>query len=153
MRAVVQRVSAASVSMAEKVTSSMGRGLVVLLGIEPADTAEDVGWLAGKLVHLRLFPKPGTMEGAWDFNVREAGGDLLLISQFTLFASTKKGTRPSWHRAAAPDIAMRLYEALVRALNERMARPIQTGCFGAMMQVTLVNDGPVTLIIDSRARE
>ena len=126
------------------------RGLVVLLGIEEMDTAEDVEWLAGKLVNLRLFVDE---TGVMNRSVLETGGHILLISQFTLFASTKKGTKPSWHRAAKPDVAVPLYEAMIAKLNAVLGRPIATGRFGAMMQVALVNDGPVTLLLDTKARE
>lgn len=150
MRAVVQRVTSASVSVDGERVGAIERGLLVLVGKEDADTAEDIEWLAAKLVGLRIFPSDA---GAWSCSVQEVGGDILLVSQFTLHASTKKGTKPSWHRAAKPDVAIPLYEALVKKLGELMGRPIQTGRFGAMMQVALVNDGPVTLIIDTKARE
>jgi D-tyrosyl-tRNA(Tyr) deacylase len=150
MRAVIQRVSSASVTVAGEALGAIQRGLLVLVGKEEADTADDIEWLAQKIVSLRIFADD---TGAMSRSVLDIGGDLLLVSQFTLFASTKKGTRPSWHRAAKPDVAIPLYEAMVRRLGELMGRPIQTGRFGAMMQVALVNDGPVTLIIDSKARE
>ncbi len=125
-------------------------GLVVLLGVETVDTPEDVDWLAAKIVNLRLFADE---TGGWNRSVLEIGGEILLVSQFTLHASTRKGTKPSWHRAAKPDAAIPLYEAMIRKLTELLGRPIATGQFGAMMQVALVNDGPVTVIIDSKARE
>lgn len=150
MRAVIQRVVSASVTVEGEITGAIGRGLVVLIGKEEADDAADIEWLAQKIVNLRIFTEAA---GAMSCSVLDAGGDLLLVSQFTLFASTKKGTRPSWHRAARPEVAIPLYEAMVRRLGELMGRPIQTGRFGAMMQVALVNDGPVTLIIDSKSRE
>ena len=150
MRAVIQRVSAASVTVEGEIVGAIGRGLLVLVGKEDADTVDDIDWLAGKIIGLRIFAdESGTMNRS----VQEIDGGLLLVSQFTLFASTKKGTRPSWHRAARPDIAIPLYEAMTRKLSELMGRPIQTGRFGAMMQVSLVNDGPVTLIIDTKVRE
>ena len=150
MRAVIQRVSSASVSVESEIVGQIGRGLLVLAGKEAADSAADIEWLAAKIVGLRIFADDtGTMHRS----VREIAGDILLVSQFTLFASTKKGTRPSWHRAAQPEIAIPLYEGLTRKLGELMGRPIQTGRFGAMMQVSLVNDGPVTLIIDTKVRE
>jgi D-tyrosyl-tRNA(Tyr) deacylase len=150
MRAVIQRVSSASVKVEGETIGAIQRGLLVLIGKEDADSPEDLEWLAQKIVNLRLFAdEAATMNRS----VLEAGGDLLLVSQFTLFASTKKGTRPSWHRAAKPDVAIPLYEAMVQRLGELMGRPIQTGRFGAMMQVALVNDGPVTLLLDSKARE
>jgi len=126
------------------------RGLVVLLGIENADAAEDVEWLASRITNLRLFHGE---EGAWARSLADIGGNVLLISQFTLHASTKKGTKPSWHRAAKPDHAVPLYEAMIAHLSAHLGRPVATGHFGAMMQVQLVNDGPVTLLIDSRDRE
>lgn len=150
MRAVIQRVSSASVTVEGETVGAIARGLLVLVGKEPGDTAEDIDWLAGKIVGLRIFADEA---GPWNRSVLEIGGDILLVSQFTLHASTKKGTRPSWHRAAKPDVAVPLYEAMTRRLGELLGRPIATGRFGAMMQVALVNDGPVTLIIDSKARE
>ncbi len=129
---------------------AIAHGLLVLIGKEPADTAEDIEWLAAKIVNLRLFADE---TGAMNRSLLDSRGGLLLVSQFTLFASTRKGTRPSWHRAAKPDLAIPLYEAMVRRLGELLGRPIQTGRFGAMMQVALVNDGPVTLILDSKLRE
>lgn len=150
MRAVIQRVTSASVSVENETVGAIGRGLLVLVGKEEADTRDDIDWLAGKIVNLRIFPGD---DGPWSRSVREIGGDILLVSQFTLHASTKKGTKPSWHRAAKPDIAIPLYEALIGRLGELLGHPIQTGRFGAMMQVALVNDGPVTLIIDTKARE
>ena len=150
MRAVLQRASSASVTIDQAVHGNIGHGLVVLLGVEAADTADDLEWLAGKIVNLRLFADEA---GAMNRSVLECGGGLLLISQFTLFASTKKGTKPSWHRAAKPEIAIPLYEALIARLTALLGRPVVSGKFGAMMQVALVNDGPVTLLLDSKARE
>lgn len=150
MRAVIQRVSSASVSIESEPVDAIAGGLLVLLGIEEADTAEDIEWLAGKIANLRLFVDE---QGAMSRSVRESGGGILLISQFTLFASTKKGARPSWHRAAKPAVAIPLYEAMVARLTEVLGRSIATGRFGAMMQVSLVNDGPVTLLLDTKARE
>ena len=150
MRAVIQRVSSASVTVEGEVVGQIKKGLLVLAGKEEADTAEDIAWLAGKIVGLRLF---GNDAGNWEQNVLESGGDVLVVSQFTLFASTKKGTKPSWHRAAKPDIAIPLYEALLAKLTELLGKPPQTGRFGAMMEVALVNDGPITLIIDTKNRE
>lgn len=149
MRAVLQRVSSASVTIDSEVCGSIAHGLVVLLGIEETDTSEDLEWLAGKIVNLRLFADE---TGAMCRSVIECGGDLLVVSQFTLFASTKKGTKPSWHRAAKPDLAIPLYEATVARLAALLGRPVATGRFGAMMQVALVNDGPVTLLLDTKAR-
>jgi D-tyrosyl-tRNA(Tyr) deacylase len=150
MRAVIQRVKSANVIIENEVVGSIGHGLVVLLGIETTDNADDLEWLAGKLVNQRLF---ASEEGAWARSVMENGGGILLVSQFTLHASTRKGTKPSWHRAAKPDQAIPLYEAMAVRLRELLGRPIATGKFGAMMDVALVNDGPVTLFIDSKLRE
>ncbi|MEA3210239.1 MAG: D-aminoacyl-tRNA deacylase [Chthoniobacter sp.] len=150
MRAVIQRVSSASVKAEGGHLSTIGRGLLVLIGMEEADTPEDLEWLANKIVSLRIFAED---TGAMNRSVLEIGGEILVVSQFTLFASTRKGTRPSWHRAAKAEVAVPLYEASIRRLGELLGRPVQSGRFGAMMEVTLVNDGPVTLIIDSKARE
>jgi len=150
MRAVIQRVSSASVTVENITVGEISPGLLVLLGIEEADTADDLEWLATKLVNLRLFVDEA---GAMSRSVLESGGGILLISQFTLFASTKKGTKPSWHRAAKPAVAIPLYEAMAARLSILLGRPIATGRFGAMMQVSLVNDGPVTLLLDTKARE
>jgi len=153
MRAVIQRVSSASVTIDGAVVGAIERGLLVFVGKESADAAEDIEWLAGKIAALRLFPGSGDDDGPWARSVIEIGGDVLLVSQFTLHASTRKGTKPSWHRAAKPDIAQPLYEQLAQRLTELLGRPVKTGRFGAMMQVALVNDGPVTLFIDTKARE
>ncbi|RYD69977.1 MAG: D-tyrosyl-tRNA(Tyr) deacylase [Verrucomicrobiaceae bacterium] len=150
MRAVLQRVTSASVVVESETVGEIKHGLVVLLGVENADTVEDVEWLAGKITSLRVFGGP---DGPWSRSVNEIGGNILLISQFTLHASTKKGTKPSWHRAAKPDHAVPLYEAMIAHLSAQLGRPVATGRFGAMMQVALVNDGPVTVMIDSKAKE
>jgi D-aminoacyl-tRNA deacylase len=150
MRAVVQRVKQASVTVDHQTVGAIGAGLLVFLGVEPADTREDVEWLAQKLARLRLF---ADASGAWNYSVVEAQLAVLVVSQFTLFASTKKGTKPSWHRAAKPEFAEQLCAEFVTELNRLLPRPAQTGTFGAMMDVALVNDGPVTLILDSKARE
>lgn len=150
MRIVVQRVSSASVSVAGSVTGEIGVGLLVLLGVEPTDATEDIEWLATKLVQLRIFDDDA---GVMNRSVADVGGGILLVSQFTLHASTKKGTRPSWHRAARPEVAVPLYEAFQRRLQELLGKAVAAGVFGADMQVHLVNDGPVTLIIDSKLRE
>ena len=150
MRAVVQRVSSASVTVEGDVAGEIGRGLVVLLGIENSDGTDDVEWLAGRITSLRLFAGE---DGPWARSVTDIGGNVLLISQFTLHASTKKGAKPSWHRAAKPDHAVPLYEAMIAHLSAHLGRPVATGRFGAMMKVALVNDGPVTVIIDSKNRE
>lgn len=150
MRAVIQRVASASVSIAGQVRSSIGKGLLVLLAVEEADTPEDIEWLSGKIVRLRIFDDE---QGVMNRSVQEAGGDILLVSQFTLFASTRKGNRPSYSRSAPPEKAIPLYEAFKARLAQDLGKPIQTGEFGADMAVSLVNDGPVTIIIDSKLRE
>lgn len=150
MRAVIQRVSSASVTVAGETTDAIGRGLLVLLGVHPADTAEDGQWLAEKLVRLRIFEDDA---GQMNRSVLDSGGGILVVSQFTLFASTRKGTRPSFNDAAKPDLAIPLYEQFVAQVAAALGRPVATGRFGAMMQVTLVNDGPVTLVIDTKVRE
>lgn len=150
MRAVIQRVSHAKVTFGQTVKGAIQNGLLVLLAVEEADTSEDIDWLSGKIVRLRIFNDPN---GLMNLSVQEAGGDILLISQFTLFASTKKGNRPSYIRSARPEIAVPLYEQFLARLALDFGRPVQTGEFGAHMLVDLVNDGPVTIIIDSKARE
>ena len=150
MRVLLQRVSAASVNIAGSTHGQIGRGLLVLLGIEATDTAEDIDWLCGKLSRLRVFPDAA---GTMNRSVVDVGGDFLVVSQFTLYASTKKGNRPSYLRAARPEVAVLLYEAFVARLGEVSGRRVATGRFGADMQVQLTNDGPVTIWIDSRARE
>jgi D-tyrosyl-tRNA(Tyr) deacylase len=150
VRALLQRISSAAVIIDGIVTGSIGRGLLVLLGVEDADTIEDIDWLAPKIVGLRIFPGEAN---AWERSVQESDGGILLVSQFTLHASTKKGTKPSWHRAAKPDRAIPLYEAMIARLTILLGKPIATGQFGAHMEISLVNDGPVSLVIDSKARE
>jgi D-aminoacyl-tRNA deacylase len=150
MRAVLQRVTSASVTTLGETIATIGPGLLVLVASEESDVSEDVDWLAGKIANVAVFADE---TGAWRRSVAEIGGEILLVSQFTLFASTKKGRRPSWHRAAKPEVARPLYDSLARGLGGLLGRPIRTGRFGAPMKVTLINDGPVTLIIDSRARE
>jgi len=150
VRAVVQRVSEASVTINGQIRGAIETGLLLLLAVEEADTPEDIEWLSGKIVRLRIFSDD---QGMMNRSVQEAGGDILLISQFTLFASTKKGNRPSYSRAARPEIAVPLYEAFTRKLSEELGKPVQTGEFGADMKVSLVNDGPVTIVIDSRNKE
>jgi len=150
MRAVIQRVSEASVTISGQIRGAIQKGLLVLLAVEEADTPEDIEWLSGKMIRLRIF---NDVQGDMNRSVQEAGGDILLISQFTLFASTKKGNRPSYSRAARPEIAVPLYEAFTRKLSEDLGKPVKTGEFGADMKVSLVNDGPVTIVIDSRNKE
>ncbi|MEX2381449.1 MAG: D-aminoacyl-tRNA deacylase [Opitutales bacterium] len=150
MRAVLQRVSGARVEIEGEPGRGIGQGFVVLLGIETGDSAEDIGWLVRKLVRLRLFDGD---EGEMSRSILDCGGDVLLISQFTLLGTTKKGTRPSYNRAAAPFEAVPLYEAFIRELEAALGKPVATGTFGAEMRVALTNDGPVTLILDSKRRD
>lgn len=150
MRAVIQRVSSASVTITGNAKSSIGSGLLVLLGIEEGDGADDIDWLCGKLVRLRVF---NDEQGVMNRSVRETGGDILVVSQFTLYASTKKGNRPSYIRAARPEAAIPLYEMFLNKLAAELGKPVPSGEFGADMQVALVNDGPVTILIDTKARE
>jgi D-tyrosyl-tRNA(Tyr) deacylase len=150
MRVVIQRVNHASVSISGNVHSSIGKGLLVLVGIEDADDDTDVNWITGKIIQLRIF---NDSEGVMNLSLKEINGDLLLVSQFTLHASTRKGNRPSYIRASKPDKAVPLYEQLIGKLREELGRPVHTGVFGADMQVALENDGPVTIIIDSKNKE
>ena len=150
MRAVIQRASQASVTIAGQIRSSIQHGLLVLIGIEEADSAEDIEWLAGKIVRLRIFNDDA---GVMNRSVQETRGEILVVSQFTLFASTKKGNRPSYIRSARPEVSIPLYQQFVAQLEKDFGQPVQTGEFGADMQVSLINDGPVTILIDSKARE
>ena len=150
MRVVIQRVSEASVTVANKMVGQINKGLLVLIGIEDADTTEDVAWLSNKLCNLRIF---NDAEGVMNKSIIDCGGDILLVSQFTLHASTKKGNRPSYIKASKPPIAIPLYESMITQLHTDLGKPIATGIFGADMQVALVNDGPVTIVIDSKNRE
>ncbi len=150
MRAIVQRVSEASVTIDGEIKSKIGIGYLVLLGIEQADTQEDINWLAAKIVALRIF---GDEEGLMNLSVKDVYGDILVVSQFTLHAKVKKGTRPSFIRAAKPDVAIPMYEQFVSALETELGKKIQTGEFGADMKVALVNDGPVTITIDTKNKE
>lgn len=150
MRAVIQRVQEASVTIGGAVKARIGQGLLVLVGVEPPDTAEDIAWLAAKIVRLRIF---NDEQGVMNRSVQEVGGEILAVSQFTLFASTRKGNRPSYSRAAAPPVAIPLYEAFVKQLEAELGKPVLTGEFGADMKVALLNDGPVTILIDTKAKE
>jgi len=150
MRVVIQRVLEASVVVDEKVVGSIQNGLLVLLGIEDADTIEDINWLSNKIVGLRLFDDA---EGVMNLSVKDIGGDILLISQFTLMASTKKGNRPSYIKASKPPIAVPLYEQMIATLSNDLGKAVQTGIFGADMKVSLINNGPVTITIDSKNKE
>ncbi len=150
MRVVIQRVSTAQVVINGSVKGQIGPGLVVLLAIEESDTATDIEWLSGKIVRLRIF------DDANDMMIRsvvDTGGDILVVSQFTLFASTTKGNRPSYSRSAKPEVAIPIYEQFISRLSGDLGKPVQTGEFGAHMDVTLTNSGPVTIIIDTRLRE
>lgn len=150
MRAVIQRVTQASVKVDGKITGEIQSGLLVLIGIEEQDNEEDIEWLSNKIVNLRIFNDNG---GVMNVSLTEMGGSILLISQFTLHASTKKGNRPSYIRAAKPDNAIPVYEKMIAALEARLNKKIQTGIFGADMKVELLNDGPVTIIIDTKNKE
>jgi len=150
MRAVIQRVSRASVTINGNVHSQIGNGLLVLLGIEDADTNEDIGWLSGKIVNLRIFDDTN---GVMNVSIKETGGDILLVSQFTLHASTKKGNRPSYIRASKPDFAVPMYEKMIQQLSEDLGKNVSTGEFGADMKVELLNDGPVTIVVDTKNKE
>ncbi len=150
MRVVIQRVLEASVSISGTVTAAIGPGLLVLLGIGYEDGAEDIDWLVKKIAGLRIFDDA---DGVMNVGVRDAGGDALVVSQFTLLASTKKGNRPSYIRAARPEVAIPLYERFCAALSAALGKPVPTGTFGADMQIALVNDGPVTICIDTKKKE
>lgn len=147
MIVVIQRASEASVKIEGKIKAEIGTGLMILLGIEEADGEEDIAWLSKKVVNLRIFPDEN---GVMNKSLLEIGGEILLISQFTLHASTKKGNRPSYIKAAKPDIAIPLYEKMISALETELGKSIGTGEFGADMKVSLVNDGPVTIVMDSQ---
>jgi len=150
MRAIIQRVSEASVTVDRKITGNIGSGLLVLAGFEPDDADADLDWMAGKLVRMRLFADAA---GLMNRSVQDAGGEILAVSQFTLYASVKKGNRPSWSRAARGDVSQPMFERFVAKLECQLGKPVATGVFGADMQVSLVNDGPVTVFVDSRSPE
>ena len=150
MIAVLQRVTEANVRIADKTKGEIVNGLLILLGIEEADNQEDISWLSRKVVNMRIFADE---EGVMNRSLLDTGGDILLISQFTLHASTKKGNRPSYIKAAKPDIAIPLYEAMIAQLSTDLGKAVQTGEFGADMQVSLVNDGPVTILIDTKDKK
>lgn len=150
MKAVIQRVTTASVTINNTLRSSIQNGLLVLLGIEDADNAEDIAWLSNKIVNLRIF---NDAAGVMNHSVKESNGHILLVSQFTLHASTKKGNRPSYIKASKPPVAIPLYQQMIAQLTQDLEKPIQTGEFGADMQVHLLNDGPVTIIIDTKNKE
>lgn len=150
MRAVIQRVSKASVTIDNKIYSQINNGLLVLLGIEDADTAEDIEWLSGKIVNLRVF---NDENGVMNVSIKDINGDILVVSQFTLQASTKKGNRPSYIKASKPAFAIPMYEKFVQQLNNDLGKQVHTGVFAADMKVDLCNDGPVTIFIDTKNRE
>ena len=150
MRTVIQRVKQASVSIDGRIKSSIESGLLLFIGIEDADTQEDIEWLSAKIINLRIF---NDAEGVMNLSVKEVDGDVLLVSQFTLFAATKKGNRPSYIRSSKPEVAIPLYEKFIRQMEIDLGKSIQTGTFGADMKVELVNDGPVTIMIDTKNRE
>lgn len=150
MKTVIQRVSRAKVTVAGKIVSEIGTGLLVLVGIEATDGLEDIPWLSKKIVNLRIFNDD---KGVMNHSVVEVGGDLIVVSQFTLHALTKKGNRPSYIKAARPEIAIPLYEAFIHTLEQNLGKKIGTGIFGADMNVELLNDGPVTLLIDTKNKE
>ena len=150
MRAIIQRVSSASVTIDGQIHSQIGKGLLVLVGIEDADTDEDIQWLSGKIVNLRIFDDA---DGVMNESVMEKGGEILLVSQFTLHASYKKGNRPSYIKASKPDYAVPVYEKMIKQLSNDLGKAIGTGVFGADMKVALLNDGPVTIFMDTKNRE
>ena len=150
MRVVLQRVSYASVTVSGALTGKIGQGLLILLGVEDADTSEDISWLSRKVVNLRIF---NDENGVMNRSVLEVGGDLLIVSQFTLHASTKKGNRPSYIKASRPEIAIPMYEAFIKQLELDLGKPVKAGIFGADMKVELLNDGPVTIFIDSKNKD
>ena len=150
MRAVVQKVTGASITINRDITRRIGPGMVILLGIEDSDGEQDLDWLSGKISRLRIFDDP---EGIMNFSVKDVNGEIMIVSQFTLHASTKKGNRPSYIKAALPETAIPLYESFVARLKQESGLKIVTGEFGAYMQVNLTNDGPVTIIIDTKNRE
>ena len=150
MRVVLQRVSSASVTVEDKIVAEIQKGLVVLVGIEDADTQEDIDWLVTKITQVRIF---GDENGVMNLSVEEVKGDVLVVSQFTLHAATKKGNRPSYIKAARPEVAIPLYEKFVSTLENKLGKKVPTGIFGADMKVALLNDGPVTIIMDSKNKE
>jgi D-tyrosyl-tRNA(Tyr) deacylase len=150
MKIVLQRVSSASVIIENKVVADIQKGLLILVGIEDADTKEDIDWLVGKVSKIRVFEDENHI---MNLPVQDINGDVIVVSQFTLHASTKKGNRPSYIKAAKPEIAIPLYEKFVNSLEKELGKKVQTGVFGADMKVNLINDGPVTILIDSKNRE
>ena len=147
MRVVIQKVTQASVSIENQIVASIDKGLLVLVGIEDGDTNEDIAWLSSKIVNLRVFDDDN---GVMNLSVKEVEGEVLIVSQFTLHASTKKGNRPSYIKAARPEVAIPIYEAFIKQVETLLGKRVPTGQFGAMMQVSLCNDGPVTILIDTK---
>ncbi|HOP03521.1 MAG TPA: D-aminoacyl-tRNA deacylase [Tenuifilaceae bacterium] len=150
MRVVIQRVSSASVKVEEEITGSIGKGLLILAGFEELDTVEDVEWMVGKVSRLRIFDDA---DGVMNLSVVDVAAEILVVSQFTLHAKTKKGNRPSYIMAARPETAIPLYESFIEKLSMEIKKNVPSGIFGAMMEVSLVNDGPVTIIIDTKSKE
>ena len=150
MRVVIQKVTQASVSIENQAVASIDKGLLVLVGIEDGDTNEDIAWLSSKIVNLRVFDDDN---GVMNLSVKEVEGEVLIVSQFTLHASTKKGNRPSYIKAARPEVAIPIYEAFIKQVESLLGKRVPTGQFGAMMQVSLCNDGPVTILIDTKNKE
>lgn len=150
MRVVIQKVTEASVSIENQTVASIDKGLLVLVGIEDGDTNEDIAWLSSKIVNLRVFDDDN---GVMNLSIKEVGGEVLIVSQFTLHASTKKGNRPSYIKAARPEVAIPIYEAFIKQVETLLGKRVPTGQFGAMMQVSLCNDGPVTILIDTKNKE
>ena len=150
MRVVIQKVTQASVSIDNQIVASINKGLLVLVGIEDGDTNEDIAWLSSKIVNLRVFDDDN---GVMNLSVKEVKGEVLIVSQFTLHASTKKGNRPSYIKAARPEVAIPIYKAFIKQVESLLGKRVPTGQFGAMMQVSLCNDGPVTILIDTKNKE
>lgn len=150
MRVVLQRVTEASVTIDNNKVAEIGKGLLILLGIEEADSQNDINWLTAKIAKLRIF---GDEDGVMNCSIQDVGGDIIVVSQFTLHAATKKGNRPSYIKAARPDVAIPLYESFIKTMELNLGKKVQTGQFGADMKVALINDGPVTILIDSKIKE
>jgi D-tyrosyl-tRNA(Tyr) deacylase len=150
MKVVIQRVSSASVEIETKIVASIEKGLLILVGIEEADAKEDIDWLSAKIANLRIF---GDDNGIMNLSLKEIGGDMIIVSQFTLHAATKKGNRPSYIKAAKPEVAIPLYETFIKQVELELGKKVQTGQFGADMKIALINDGPVTILIDTKNKE
>ena len=150
MRVVIQKVTQTSVSIENQIVASIDKGLLVLVGIEDTDTNDDIAWLSAKILNLRVFDDDN---GVMNLSVKEVGGEVLIVSQFTLHASTKKGNRPSYIKAARPEVAIPIYETFIKQVESLLGKRVPTGQFGAMMQVSLCNDGPVTILIDTKNKE